>query len=292
VACVVGKTCWIVNYPDADASKESRDFTCGRLTYDGHKGTDFAVRDATAMRAGTDVLAAADGTVLRVRDGMADRGSRRPSDQACGNGVLIAHEAGWRTQYCHLRRASVSVRPGQAVRRGDRLGAIGMSGRAEFPHVHFEVSLDGVARDPFNAAPVASGCARGVASLWRTPATVAYRAYQIIAAGFAPRAVDLAALTKDAGSPPTIAPGAGALVLWVVMLGVREADSLRLRIVGPDGEEVLDHHREIQKTQIRRMEFAGRKRPGSRWQPGVYVGEATLTRDGAGDTVRVTVTIR
>ena len=262
------------------------------MTENGHKGTDFALLDVAAMRAGTDVFAAADGTVLRVRDGVADRRSRVANGRACGNGVLIAHEAGWRTRYCHLRRDSVAVRPGQTVRRGDRLGAIGMSGRAEFPRLHFEVRRDGKAYDPFSAQPPESGCGRPGGSLWRAPEAMAYGSRRIIASGFAPGAVDLAALTKQAVSPATIAPGARTLSLWVVMLGIAEPGWLRLRITGPDGEDVLDRRREVGKTRIRHMEFAASKRRGRRWPPGVYVGEATLERDGGQETARVTVTIR
>jgi hypothetical protein len=70
----------VVNYLDTDPSPERfADFRCGRRTYDGHDGTDFAVRDAMAMEQGVDVLAAADGTVLRLREGVRD-GSREEID--------------------------------------------------------------------------------------------------------------------------------------------------------------------------------------------------------------------
>ena len=46
VACHPGKDCWVVNYVDVEpAMGAARDFRCHARTYDGHKGTDFAVRD-------------------------------------------------------------------------------------------------------------------------------------------------------------------------------------------------------------------------------------------------------
>ena len=72
VACEIGRTCVIQQYVDHDPGPGARDYTCGTLVYDGHTGTDIRVPDLAAQRAGVDVLAAADGAVLRTRDGMAD----------------------------------------------------------------------------------------------------------------------------------------------------------------------------------------------------------------------------
>src|SRR5262245_12582374 len=95
-ACRLGETCWTVNYVDTDLERgRATDFRCGTQSYDGHDGTDFAVRDTKVMEAGIDVLAAADGTVLRVRDGVIDREPSQEqlakvlADQkGCGNGVV------------------------------------------------------------------------------------------------------------------------------------------------------------------------------------------------------------
>ena len=103
IDCTVGSDCWIANYVDRDPGASARDYTCGHLTYDTHGGTDFAVRDLGAMRRGVAVLAAADGIVERVRDGVRDTKpstDRGPRDdgRACGNGVFVAHGRGWTTQ--------------------------------------------------------------------------------------------------------------------------------------------------------------------------------------------------
>jgi murein DD-endopeptidase MepM/ murein hydrolase activator NlpD len=60
--------------------------------------------------------------------------------------VTIAHGSGVRTMYAHLSR--VSVRVGQRVSVGQRVGRVGASGHATGPHLHFEVRLRGAAVDP------------------------------------------------------------------------------------------------------------------------------------------------
>jgi murein DD-endopeptidase MepM/ murein hydrolase activator NlpD len=60
--------------------------------------------------------------------------------------VSIAHGGGVRTMYAHL--SSISVRRGQRVGAGDLVGAVGASGHATGPHLHFEMRLRGAAVDP------------------------------------------------------------------------------------------------------------------------------------------------
>ena len=54
-----------------------------------------------------------------------------------GNSVTLNHGFGYKTKYAHLN--SVSVIEGMKVRRGDRIGEVGQSGRASGPHLHYEV---------------------------------------------------------------------------------------------------------------------------------------------------------
>jgi murein DD-endopeptidase MepM/ murein hydrolase activator NlpD len=66
-----------------------------------------------------------------------------------GKLVTIAHGSGIRTWYAHLSR--VAVRRGQLVLPGQRIGAVGATGLATGPHLHFEVRLRGAAVDPLAA---------------------------------------------------------------------------------------------------------------------------------------------
>ena len=148
LACTPGRDCWIAHHVDHEPGPGLRDHACGTLTYDGHDGVDFALPDLAAMEAGVPVLAAAAGIVRAVRDGEVDqrveeRGREAVAGRECGNGVLLDHGAGWQTQYCHLRRGSVAVAPGDRVTAGTRLGLVGLSGLTSFPHLHFEVRRAG-----------------------------------------------------------------------------------------------------------------------------------------------------
>jgi murein DD-endopeptidase MepM/ murein hydrolase activator NlpD len=63
-----------------------------------------------------------------------------------GNTVWIDHGGGLLSMLCHLSR--IDVQPGDAVRAGDRLGAVGATGRVTGPHLHWSVSLNRVMVDP------------------------------------------------------------------------------------------------------------------------------------------------
>lgn len=67
---------------------------------------------------------------------------------AYGRSVIIDH--GWRvaTVYTHL--SSVSVREGDHVEAGDRIGRLGSTGAVTGPHLHFELRLGGAAVDPLD----------------------------------------------------------------------------------------------------------------------------------------------
>lgn len=67
-----------------------------------------------------------------------------------GNVVEVDHGAGNSTLYAHLSR--IDVRKGQRVERGERIGAVGSTGWATGPHLHFEFKERGQHRDPLEMA--------------------------------------------------------------------------------------------------------------------------------------------
>ncbi|MFB3908052.1 MAG: M23 family metallopeptidase [Candidatus Eisenbacteria bacterium] len=84
---------------------------------------------------GTPVLATADGDVVFVG-----------YNGDYGLSVQIDHGEGITTSYCHL--SSACVKPGDPVRRGKSIGAVGTSGRSTGSHLHYEVWRDGRPVDP------------------------------------------------------------------------------------------------------------------------------------------------
>lgn len=94
-----------------------------------HAGLDFSARP------GTEVLAAGDGVVIYAA-----------YRQDYGNTVEINHGDGFVSRYAHQKELKVAV--GDVVKRGQVIGAVGSSGRASGPHLHFEVLKNGQPVNP------------------------------------------------------------------------------------------------------------------------------------------------
>jgi len=95
---------------------------------------------------GREVRAAADGNVVAVADSQPDDRQFSPAMIAergtmaiWGNYVVIDHGGGEFGLYGHIKQGSSRVKPGQRVRRGDIVAAIGAAGSSKFPHLHFEL---------------------------------------------------------------------------------------------------------------------------------------------------------
>jgi hypothetical protein len=283
VDCALGATCHVQNHVDRDPGPGHADHACGRLSYDGHAGTDFALPHLRAMRAGVDVLAAAPGIVRAVRDSWPDV-SMRDADapdlggQDCGNGVVLDHGEGWNTQYCHLMQGSVAVRSGDEVAAGDVLGRVGLSGRTEFPHLHFAVRLNGEAVDPFDRGDGADCTADD--PLWSDGAGFGYRPAGTIAAGLSPH---LPTYDEVRDAPPDArawpAAEGEALVAWIHGYGARAGDVVRFEIEGPGG--IVHRHEEPAGRDLASIyRGSGRRAPEGGWPAGEYVARIEIVRDG------------
>lgn len=286
VDCVLGETCYIQQYVDRDPGQGVADFTCGPLAYDGHRGTDIALFDEADMRAGVDVLAAAGGRVLGIRDGMTDIARGRPgapelNGKDCGNGILIESPDGWRFQYCHLRRNTVAVEKGQIVAAGDVLGHIGLSGRTSFPHVHLTIrDQAGRVIDPFDTRQQNESCSlRDRRSLWRDLDAQDYQPGGPLTAGFLDRAPAYETILDGSARSASIPDDPAALVFWTHFFGLRKGDRIELRITTPEGETLVESAHLMSRNRAREFRATGRKRRDP-WVPGVYQGEARLRRGG------------
>ena len=97
-----------------------------------------------AHHAGLDISADRGVPVRATADGIVVRAERMGN---LGRAVYILHRFGYETRYGHL--AEILVEEGREVRRGDVVGRVGNSGRTTGYHLHYEVRLEGDARNPF-----------------------------------------------------------------------------------------------------------------------------------------------
>ena len=113
-------------------------------TWRAHLGTDFAAPTGTAVRT--------------IGDGVVEFAG---TQNGFGNVVFVKHRNQHVTVYAHLSR--IDVRPNQAVEQGQTIGAVGATGWATGPHLHFEFRVNGAHQDPMTivaqseaAAPVSA----------------------------------------------------------------------------------------------------------------------------------------
>lgn len=284
VDCAMGERCFVQQYPDRDPGPGARDHACGFQSYNGHDGTDIRLRDLAVMAEGVPVLAAAAGVVSAMREGMADAIRLDPeraqaiAGQECGNGLVIDHGHGWQTQYCHLRRGSLTVAQGDRVAAGDPLGLVGSSGSSEFPHLEFLVRKDGTALDPFSGTPVSTGgCEDRRQALWSDAAAaqMPYRRGVIIAAGFADGPIE----SERPGTEP--GPSSAALVGYGRAINLETGDVLAVTLVGPDGVMADNRTDPMVRPRARQLLFTGKRLRRERWPSGRYTVRVELQRGGA-----------
>jgi hypothetical protein len=286
IDCRFGETCFIQQYVDHDPGTGATDYRCGPLTYDGHDGTDFRLPTLADQARGVDVLAAAPGVVKAVRDGVEDVsvekiGRAAVAGRECGNGVVIAHADGWETQYCHMAKGSVRVRPGQAVAAREALGRVGESGDAAFIHLHLSVRHNGWTVDPFAYDAPPGGCGTE-ASLWSPAAAaqLAYRTPQLINWGFSDGPVSGDDIETGAAGARALGADPPAIVAFVRVIGLMKGDVLSLELDGPGGLRAVSKPVTLERNEAQHLQFTGPRRPASGWAAGAYTAHFTVTRAG------------
>ncbi len=98
-----------------------------------HNGVDYSAPTGTPVQA--------------VGEGVVEYAGRQAG---YGNLVQLLHRDGKATVYAHLSR--IDVRQGMRVEQGQRLGAVGSTGWATGPHLHFELRINGQFQDPLQLA--------------------------------------------------------------------------------------------------------------------------------------------
>ncbi len=288
VACTLGEDCWTIHYVDTDPSEgAAKDFKCGPRSNDDLKGTAFAVRSFAEIHEGINVLAAKKGKVARLRDGEADITKTQADLEAvtaqqreCGNAVLLDHGSGLQTLYCHLKKDSLTVKRGDTVNAGQKIGQIGLSGLTEFPHLHFGVVWEGGVVDPYTGMLNTDGCGQMKQSLWAIGQPMHYEPVAFFDIGFLDKVPDYEALINGKAAAETLSTDSPSFVFWIGLYGVVEGDDIKLEVHDPKGNIFLRRHIKQDKTNIRQFYYTGRKLDNRALAPGTYTATATLKREG------------
>lgn len=104
-------------------------------TWRQHQGVDFGAPTGTAVKA------TGDGTVEFVG-----------AQNGYGNIVILKHQDGYSTVYGHLSRFARGLRANSSVSQGQVIGYVGQTGWATGPHLHYELRVAGIPRDPLTIA--------------------------------------------------------------------------------------------------------------------------------------------
>lgn len=102
-------------------------------TMRAHQGVDYGAPTGTAVRS--------------VGDGVVEFAGVQ---NGYGNVIMLKHRNNHTTVYAHLSR--INVRKGESVSQGQNIGAVGATGWATGPHLHFEFRINGVYQDPLTIA--------------------------------------------------------------------------------------------------------------------------------------------
>jgi murein DD-endopeptidase MepM/ murein hydrolase activator NlpD len=105
-----------------------------------HKGTDYAAAMGTPVRS--------------IGDGVVIFAGRKGG---YGNVIDVRHRNGFVSRYGHLRNFAKGIHVGSRVSIGTTIAAVGQSGLATGPHLHFEILVNGVQRDPRIALQMRGG---------------------------------------------------------------------------------------------------------------------------------------
>lgn len=96
-----------------------------------HRGIDYAAPTGTPVKATASGIVAFSG-----------------SQKGYGNLVVLKHNGKYETAYGHLSRFASGLSKGKRVNQGEVIGYVGSTGMATGPHLHYELRVDGLQRDP------------------------------------------------------------------------------------------------------------------------------------------------
>lgn len=294
LGCDYGNNCYISRYFDHHVEDgDAVDYTCGSLSKRGYVSTDFTLEDFTIMDRGVQVVAAEAGIVESVRHNMQDvaidmAGEEAVRGRECGNGVVIRHNRGYSTQYCHLKKDTVTVEPGDIIEQGYVIADVGVSGKTNYPTMSFTVFRDGFPVDPFTGEdPITENtdvpCGTvDIYPLWdrKTEKRLRYISGDILYNGFTVHPPHADGARRGKFRLSAISKHEQFIVYWADMFGIQPGDTVDIRILSPEGHVLKEHTHDVSVNAPRYFQRLTLRRhhQSTAWPPGIYTGEINVSR--------------
>ena len=276
---------FIGNYVDQDTTATNiKDYNCGTVTYDGHRGTDIASWPYPILKMDSNMLnvvAAAPGTIIQKSDGYFDKNCAMSSDTA--NYIIVQHADGSVALYWHMKKNSLTVKTvGQTVTTGEFLGVVGSSGSSTDPHLHFEVwssTTPNTLQDPFMGA-----CnTLNATSLWASQKP--YTEPAIVKASVNPVLAVFPACpaTETPNEDSCFDPGANVR-FYIFIRNEVMGDTAKMRIINPDTSTFLSWTHVSNLSHLDAYWISTKTLPTT---PGIYTFEATYNNTTCTKTFKV-----
>ena len=276
VSCQINKNCWIVNYPDNDLTEKFKDYKNGEITYDGSLGTNIAVKTILDLKKGIPVLSAQDGKVLFTQNNIEDNWESKdklPNTPPYGNSVIIKHNNGWKTLYCHLKKGSIKVKVGDFTTGGTQIAEMGMSGSSDFPHLNFLVLHDKNFFDPFSGMKLRNeeneekeekkGKIEKYKPFWNPAAKekLTYKNILITNIGVSTESPSIEDIKKGKYENIEILNNVPSIFLWAYGFHFKKNDFLKISLKNPEQEKILDTIVKIKKDRMEHFIFLKKEKP-------------------------------
>jgi murein DD-endopeptidase MepM/ murein hydrolase activator NlpD len=289
--CKYGENCYIQNYVDLNLTQSHQDYKCGFLSYNKHKGTDFRLIDFSHMKQNISVFASKSGTIKSTRNNQEEfiyfnDKTKLEKGKECGNGVVISHENGFESQYCHMQKNSIKASPGDKIKQGDIIGYVGMSGKTEFPHLHISFRKNGKTIDPFTGEfqdQQTLNCQNLTTqkSLWNfdTKTKLKYINTAILDFNITDKIPNRKDTRYGKFKENQLNQNSKYLILWANLMGIKKADKIHFNIKDKAGNIVFQNTQTMKKNYAEYFLYTGKKLKSLNLKKDIYSATIKIKRN-------------
>ncbi len=191
----------------------------------------------------------------------------------CGNSVVIEHNNGWSTIYCHLKKDSINVKVGDFAKEGGKIAEIGLSGKTNFPHLYFSVLHNKNYFDPFSGLELTDNSIKEkYEPLW-SPTTLENLEYQKIIVsniGVSDKKLSMEQVKNGNYEKTEILNNIQSIYLHVYGFHFNKGDFIKISLTDPDQKKILTDSIKVTSDEMENLFNFEKKREGAAWKPGIY----------------------